>query len=254
MLIGTSVMFLVVATLVFFAYQYQRKLIKERSETQEIQELLKSEELKSAYALLEGQDKERERIAQDLHDRMGGQLSTINMYLDLLEKEQLNPKQQELVLKVKKATDSTIEEVRNTAHDLSNSTLNYYGLSKAIEHLCVVLRDSKKIAVQFHSSVQQDIPSLIARDIYNVIQELITNTIRHAEAQEIRIELTSIEDEVNLIYEDNGKGFDSNAKKSGIGTKNIKLRVQKHNGNVVVESNERIGTSYIIEIPLNYER
>lgn len=249
-IVGTIAMIIMVVSLLAFSFLYQKKINRKKEETREIQELLKSEELKSAYALLEGQDKERERMAQDLHDRMGGQLSTVKMYLDLLMKKGLNQEQAALVDKLQNAADNSIKEIRDTAHDLSNSTLKYYGLSKAVEHLCKVINDSKKISIHFHSSIHYDIPGIIARDLYQMIQELITNTIRHANAKNIRIELTSVEGEVNVMYEDNGRGFNTEIVKQGMGTKTLELRVHKHQGTIQVESNSIIGTSYVIEIPL----
>ena len=156
LLIGTSGMLLMLIAFMAFAYRNQKQLVKKEIKVREINELLKSEELKSAYALLEGQDNERQRISNDLHDRMGGQLSTVKIYLDLLNETSLNEDQQKLLDKLLASTSHSIQEVRDIAHDLNNSTLKYYGLQKAIEHLCAAINASKKTPITYHISLNQE--------------------------------------------------------------------------------------------------
>lgn len=251
--VGTIGIFLIVSTFILFAYLYQKKLFSKEKENQEIQELLKSEELKSAYALLEGQDIERERVANDLHDRMGGQLSTVKIYLDLLEESELTDRQKDLVEKLQVSAQFSIDEVRAIAHDMNNSALNYYGFQKAVEQLCSVLNETKNIQIMFHISISSEIPSKIARDVYQVIQELITNVLKHARASEIRLEITCIEDEMNVIFEDNGSGFELSEDHFGLGLKSIQLRVERYQGSFTVDSKQGQGSTFIIEIPLNHE-
>lgn len=251
--IGTIGIFLIVSTFIFFAYQYQKKLFLKEKENQKIQSLLKSEELKSAYALLEGQDAERQRVANDLHDRMGGQLSTIKIYLDLLESSELSEKQKGLVDKLQVSAQFAIDEVRAIAHDMNNSALNYYGFQKAVEQLCSALNETKNIQIQSHISISREIPTNSARDVYQVIQELVTNTLKHANASEIRLEITVSHDEMNVIFEDNGNGFDPRQEHVGIGLNSIQLRVEKYQGIFTVDSQHDRGSTFIIEIPLNDE-
>lgn len=253
LLFGTIGIFLIVSTFIFFAYQYQKKLFLKEKENQQIQSLLNSEELKSAYALLEGQDAERQRIANDLHDRMGGQLSTIKIYLDLLEASELSEKQKDLIEKLQVSAQFSIDEVRAIAHDMNNSALNYYGFRKAIEQLCSALNETKNIQIQSHISITREIPTKIARAVYQVIQELVTNTLKHANAFEIRLEITVSEDEMNVIFEDNGNGFDPSQERVGIGLNSIQLRVEKYQGIFTVDSKHDRGSTFIIEIPLTDE-
>lgn len=249
-LIGTTGMVLVVGILFVFTILYQRKMRRRSNEIREIEKLLKAEELNAAYALLEGQDKERERIAQDLHDRLGAQLSTVQIYIDLIEKSNLNSRQEELMSVLQREMQTSIQEVRAIAHDLGNPTLNYYGLGKALDHLCRVIRDSKKIDTECYITLERAISPELAKDVYQMIQELITNTLRHANASRFRLEVTGIQNELTVIYEDNGVGFDSEQVFQGMGLKSIRTRCQKHNGSLFVESHQNSST-FIIEIPLN---
>jgi two-component system NarL family sensor kinase len=252
-LVGGAAMIFLITSMFAFAYLYQKKINRKSNEITEIQELLKTEELKSAYALLEGQDKERQRVANDLHDRMGGQLSTVKIYLDLLEKTELTTKQQELLEKLQHSTKITIEEVRAIAHDLNNSTLNYYGLQKAIEHLCTVISESKKLNVAHHLDLQVESSTSFKRDIYQIIQELITNTLRHAEAKNVRIELNILKDGTNLIYEDDGVGFNPETVVQGIGLRSIEMRAERYDGTLIIDGKKGRGASFIIEIPEQHE-
>ncbi|WP_294673647.1 ATP-binding protein [uncultured Fluviicola sp.] len=249
-LIGTTAMVLVVVSLFVFTFLYQRKMRKRRNELREIEKLLKAEELHAAYALLEGQDKERERIAQDLHDRLGGQLSTVQIYLDLLEKSPITPEQEALLEILQREMKTSIQEMRAIAHNLGNSTLSYYGLSKALEHLCRVISDSKKIDMACYITLESTITQELAKDVYQMIQELITNTLRHAHASKIRLEVTGIQEELTIIYEDNGAGFDPGQVSPGMGLKSIQTRCQKHQGTFHMESLNK-GATFIIEIPLH---
>lgn len=252
LLIGTSGMLLMMMTIIVFSYLYQKKLNKKGKEFQEIQSLLKSEELKSAYALLEGQDVERERLANDLHDRLGGQLSTVKIYLDLLEQSPLNEKQKELLEKLQLSAQFSIDEVRAIAHDLNHSALHYFGFKKAVEQLCVALNESKNIRLDSHITVDTEIPSSIARDVYQVIQELFTNTLRHANATEVHLEITAMDDEINVIFEDDGDGFDTSESHFGLGLKSIQLRVERYQGNLTIDAKRGRGSTFIIEVPLTH--
>jgi len=246
-------MLLMISGIIAFSYLYQKKISKKNQENKEIQSLLKSEELKSAYALLEGQDAERERVANDLHDRLGGQLSTVKIYLDLLEQSDLTKSQKELLDKLQVSTQFSIDEVRAIAHDLNNSALNYYGFQKAVEQLCSALNEAKNIEIQSHISIHTEIPAKVARSIYQVIQELFTNTLRHANATKVRLEATGMDAEINIIFEDNGVGFEKSKEHFGIGLKSIQLRVERINGNLIIDSTSGKGSTFIIEVPLSHE-
>ena len=89
----------------------------------------------------------------------------------------------------------------------------------------------------------------MAKDVYQMVQELITNTLRYAHASAIRLEVTGIQDELTIIYEDNGTGFDTEQLSPGMGLKSIRTRCQKHHGNFYMESSTK-GATFIIEIPL----
>ena len=247
-------MLLMITALIFFAYSYQTRMRKKQQEVREIQNLLKSEELHSAYALLEGQDSERQRIANDLHDRMGGQLSTVKIYLDLLEGSELGAEQKELIEKLQRSVLFSIEEIRAIAHDLNNTSLRYFGLQKAIEQLCETIQASKKVKIEYNIVMGHKLSSPLIRDVYQIIQELFTNTLRHANASQIHLEVNALKGELNLIYQDNGVGFDPSAVRHGIGLESMQLRAGRYEGTVFIDSRPGKGVNFVLEIPLSDEK
>lgn len=236
--------------LVVYSLRYRQRLVEKDKAKRKVEELLAEEEVKSTYAILKGQDSERERLAHDLHDRMGGQLSTLQVYIDLLAGTELNSEQKKLIDKLEISSKHAIREVRAIAHDMNHSALANNGLQKALEELFQAINDSKRVKITYHFELNEEVESRIMRDMYQVVQELLNNTLRHSYATGIHLEMTSFEDELNVIYEDNGKGFNKNKTGGGIGLSSIALRVEKYDGDLTIDSEIGRGSSFIIAIPL----
>jgi Signal transduction histidine kinase len=166
LLVGTVAMLTLILIIIFFTSVYQKRIKQKEINIKATQDLLKKEELRATYALLEGQDKERIRIAQDLHDGLGGQLSVINIYTDLLNKTTLTQEQKELVSKQSIALKGAITDLRQISHNLSNSVLNNFGLEKAVESVCEKLNNTKKINVNWYTSFEVEPKVEVAKVIY----------------------------------------------------------------------------------------
>jgi len=246
--LGTSAMILMMMTIIVFVYLFQRKLAAKAKAYLEIEKLMQQQELQSAYALIQGQEHERQRIAAELHDNIGGLLATLKIYSDLsLEKSQMDEVQR-LNQKMNTISENLSQEVRKLSHQLDTKALSGFGLKLAIEHLSEAINDSGKLSVNAVIDVQRPINETISLNLYRIVQELFTNTLKHAMATQSRIEISLIDHEVTLIYEDNGKGFDSEKPGlTGMGQKNIQSRVNLLGGKLTVDSSAR-GTTYIIEI------
>ena len=247
LILGTSAMVLMMLAIIAFALSFQRKLARKAQEYREIERLMQKQELQSAYFVIEGQEQERKRIAAELHDNIGGLLATLKIYSDLslanLEHEDVN----RLNNKMNEISITLGEEVRKLSHELDLRTLSGFGLKVAIEHLCEAITGSGKIVITPVIDISRPVIETQSLHLYRIIQELITNTLKHAGATQIRIELTQIDDDVTLIYEDNGHGFDMRAVKSGMGMQNITTRVNQINGKLTFDSSSS-GTTCIIEI------
>lgn len=251
LLLGSTMILMLVFAIVSFIYLFQRKLIKRKIAYNEIESLLKKQELRSAYASMEGQENERKRIAEELHDNMGSLLASLRIYTDLLREKSLDPETQRLATKVAELSELTAVETRRISHELSTQSLKYLGLKVPIEELCRSISETQKIEVSASVMVQVELSSELTLNIYRIVQELITNTLKHAKATHVRLELTQVSNNyLSLIYEDNGHGFDLTIIKAGMGLHNLKARVERFEGSVSIESSINKGTTVIIEFPL----
>jgi signal transduction histidine kinase len=254
LVIGTSAMLAMVTAIIVFAFLFQRKLLKKQNAYREIEKLLQKEELKSAYALIEGQEQERKRIAEDLHDNLGSMLATLKIYSDLLLKKEITPDIRSMVEKISELTDHATDETRRVSHNLDSGTLKHFGLKTAITQLCEAVRVAKNIDVESTLDFTPDLPGDLTLNVYRMVQELFTNTLKHARAEKIRLEITQINgDYLSLIFEDNGEGFNPETTQRGIGLQNIQSRVERCRGKLTIDSSAAIGTHVIIEIPLTHE-
>lgn len=257
-ILGSLVFLALVIIVAIYLYNEQRKknmrALAARDQTlkdQRIEELLNQQELKTTYALLEGQDKERTRIAQDLHDNISTTMVTMTMFLDSLKPKSLTAEEAKLLKRVDEIAHQVTEDTRKLSHSLDSGSLKHFGLEVAINDLLEAVEKSGT-ATKGSSSVdmQSVLPSELSINIYRVLQELINNTLKHANADHFAIEITEIKDEyLTIIYEDDGAGFDPAANKSGIGIKNIHSRIDSMNATLTIDSKKGRRTTFIIEIP-----
>ena len=251
LILGTSGMLLLATAIILFIYLYQRKLIKRKLAYQKIEDLLKKQELKSTYALIEGQEAERKRIAQDLHDSLGSMLVTLNMYADTLIGKAAKKEVKQLAEKISDITQQATEETRRISHNLDTSMLTHFGLEAAINDLLNAIRKAKSMAIVSHIHLPHRLHKEVSNNLYRIIQELINNTLKHAHATKIHLEVSQISTEyISLIYEDNGVGFDTSTKVNGMGLTNIASRIDTTGGTLQIDSKIKKGSSFIIEIPL----
>lgn len=251
LVLGTSSMLLMFAAIIFLAFLFQRKLNKKQQEFREIEKLLEKQELKSAYLLIEGQDQERRRIAAEIHDNVGNLLATLKIFSDLVLLKEQDPELKRLNRKINEITETVTVEIRKISHSLDTGTIQNFGLKPAIDQLSEALQSSGKL--EFFTQIDSEISlsKNTAMHLYRIIQELITNTLKHSKATKARLEITQVENEISAIFEDNGIGFDvSSTANSGIGLQNIQSRINHLQGELTIHSTDK-GSTFIMEIP-NY--
>lgn len=253
LLVGTCMMLLLASAVIFFIYRYQRKLIKRRLAFQEIENMLRQQELKSAYALLEGQDMERQRIAEELHDSLGSTLVTLSMFTDAFQKAASEEERHGLAIKIGSTAQQAVYETRNISHKLDIGALRHFGLKAGLEDLVNTLHQSGIIQVFTSIELGVGLSNDISVNLYRIVQELINNTLKHAKAAEIRIDVSQIQDDyLSLIYQDDGIGLPANSSLAkGMGLRNITSRVEKLQGTISFSNHSTKGVSVIIEIPLS---
>lgn len=237
-----------VLILFFLIRNYRQKqriaLLQVDVKNNEINELLNQQETASYAAMLEGQDQERLRIARELHDRLGSTLATIKLGL---QNEDLPQAQQQVTL-----VNTAISEVRTIAHDLSGGNIEQYGLAAALNELKNTLDRSGKITLNLFMEAI-NIQASLHVTIYRIVQELVSNTLKHAEATEITLQLSTVDEQLNLIYEDNGKGFDLTHYQPGMGITNIRHRIEKWNGSLELDAQPNRGTIVILTVPITMQ-
>ena len=229
---------------------------KQIRKDQKIEELLNNQERLSIQNMLEGQEKERERIAKDLHDRLGSMLSMVKLHFQKTNEniEELKQQSREDYSKANKLLDQACDEVRKIAHNLVSGVLKNFGLVAALEELKTTLINTGQYDVEFIANQLEDrLSSKYEIAIYRIVQELTSNIMRHAEANEMSIQLLRKKNSIHISVEDNGKGFNTKneAIRKGIGLKNIESRLYPLNGSLDIDSVPGRGTSVFIEIPLN---
>jgi len=220
-----------------------------------IKELMQEQELKSIDAMLKGQDDERQRIARDLHDRLGSILSTVKLHFSTMEEEirKLQEKQKNSYELATQMLDEAVDEVRKISHDLHSGAISKFGLKRAVQELIDALSAKNGLEIHFmDNQIDADVFAPFEVELYRIIQELLSNTLKHAEASEVHIQLTHSDGFISFSYEDNGLGMDkiSSKVKGGLGLLSIENRVQKINGRSTLDSTPGHGFTFIIEIPL----
>ena len=236
---------LIIIISVLFLQQKRLSQKKSLLQQSQIASLLSTQELKSINAMVEGQEDERKRIAEDLHDRVGSILSTVKLYFNSLNTK-IDTFQGENNQQFEKANtllDEAVDEIRRISHNLISSILMKFGLGPALKDLCETVEGAQQIKVdlQMHG-IDQRLNNQLEISLYRIIQELISNMLKHAKATEITISITHQNGNLNILVEDNGKGFDTSVIPNGIGLKNIKSRILKLNGQINIDSVTDRGT------------
>ncbi|MAE87743.1 MAG: hypothetical protein CMB80_33725 [Flammeovirgaceae bacterium] len=249
--------FLILGIVGLYLYNEQRKKViraiaaqKNQENEQRINDLLSDQELKSAYAMLAGQEKAHKRIAQELHDNLGSILVTLNMFADSLQNKKDPEALKQLASRISVVAQQANETTRQISHSLDSGVLKHFGLEIAVKELMNALGDSGSIKVENHVQITSQLDSELSMNIYRIIQELVNNTLKHSKASKITLELNQIKDHLSLIYYDNGIGFIKEEIEPGMGLKNLESRVDNLDGTITIDSQPNKGTTTIIDVPV----
>jgi two-component system NarL family sensor kinase len=232
----------------FAAYtNYNRYKTKQEARLQA--EVHKQQEIETR-SLFEGEQKERIRIARDLHDSIGQMLSVIKMNVSNIQHEQPDNKITGATLEL---VDNTIVEVRNISHNLIPEELNF-GLFTALEDMCDKINQSNttQVSINVPDEVREhQFEKTNELSIYRIVQEVLSNMVKHSQASQIAIDVLQQEKNLTIAIKDNGKGFDTAQinKSKGLGWKNIAARVNMLDGKMQVRSEQLTGTQIEITIP-----
>lgn len=216
---------------------------------------LLDEKTKRITALFDGQEFERHRISRDLHDGLAQQLIAVKMtFENLIGRNELNDADKLEYLK--QQINASIDELRKISYDLAPAGLLEFGIETSLSNLCGQIGALSNLQVDF--SAFGEFSNLSRRTkiyLYRIVQEAVSNALKHAEASRIQIQLTETPTHIVLMIEDNGKGFDFNNKSIGLGKGlfNMRERSMLLNGTFDIESSPDKGTTIRVKINKNQQ-
>ncbi|WP_420573218.1 tetratricopeptide repeat-containing sensor histidine kinase [Kordia sp.] len=251
-IIAFILLILSITILFYFRQRFKTtKLIafhQKKEHNDKIKNLLKSHETKVLQSIIQGKDNEKKRLAKELHNHFGSLLATIKVNVSRIE-EHVIPNYKTLTDLVDKACT----DIRNMSHSLHLGISEDFGLIHALRELRIHLEQSKELSVEFSASIDDGIIDFENEIIiYRIIQELVSNVLKHAKATKLSISLTFFSEEslINILVNDNGQGFDTEKEFHGMGLKSIKEIVTQHNGILSFDSNSVSGTTVNIDLPV----
>ncbi len=228
---------------IMFEITAQKSLEKRlaEEETRKKSELIK--------AIMEAQEKERRELSSELHDNVNQILTTCKLLLEIAGN---NPAEPRFIDECYKNIQLVIQEIRNISHNLTPHTLKDLGLTAAIRDLVEKINQSGKLAIRmtsFFNLEEEEISPDIKLTLFRIVQESISNTLKHSRAAEVRIGISRVGDRVQLQLTDNGHGFDERMVKRGLGLNNIHNRVEYYKGSLQLKTSPGEGCELYVELP-----
>jgi signal transduction histidine kinase len=220
---------------------------------QKIIQLEEEKKLMAAKILLEGQEEERKRIAQELHDGLGVLLSATKMQFTSIKDK--SPENKPLIEKATRMLEQASGDVRKISHNMMPGLLTKLGFFEAVEDLMESIKDAGDINAVMETEGDTDrLPENKEIMLYRVVQEMVNNTLKHANAKSIFLKMARFPDRLEMFFSDDGIGFETekamNAETSSLGLNSILSRIGFLNGEVQIDSSPGNGTRYKIRIPL----
>lgn len=255
LIVGITIV-LCIIYLVYKNYSQKRKLLVADTlyKQHRIQELETEKKLIISQSIIKGQEEERTRLAKDLHDGLGGILSSAKYAFSNL-KNNLSITEESTLAFENGLTilDTSIRELRRVAHNMMPEALVKFGLNTALQDFCEVINKNSALQLTYQSFdlKDEDVSNNKVSTIYRIIQELVNNIIKHAHAKTALVQFIKKNNTLSITVEDDGKGFDISILKNntGIGYSNLYSRVAYINGKIDVQTELGKGTSINIELP-----
>jgi signal transduction histidine kinase len=247
---------ILILILVFFtiwrAYQSRKKLL-----TEQLHNMQQQQQIERLKATIEGEEKERVRIARELHDGVGGLVAVVKMNVATMHESPYTPKGEMLYRDTIQLLDEMGADLRFTAHNMIPDALLYRNIAEAVTHFCNTIQRSKglPIEVQIFGDTES-IPESYRLGIYRIIQELVHNIVKHAAASSALVQLIMRNNILSITVEDDGTGFLPGIQQDGrgIGLENIKERMSSMNGTYTLDSHPETGTSVHLEFEVDQNK
>lgn len=256
-LIAFGVIVLLVSIIAFYFYKLkkttsqlarqQELLLEER-----IHNLVNDQEIQIINASLEAREKEKASISKELHNNIGSLLTSVNFHFQAFDEKVMTAHKgtKKLYDKTLQIIQTITHEIRSISHRFDQDPIPEFNLKTAITNFSdKVANEQLKVHTAIHG-LENFKNSQTSIFIFRILQELVNNTIKHANAKTLTIYITKNIEAINIMVEDDGKGFDATQLANGIGLKNLRKEIQIRNGNCDIDSNSTRGTTVNIDIPI----
>lgn len=247
-IISISAASLIIIFFLLFLFQRNRRKVQAEKDAAIIRE-----RESGMKAIFDAQEEERKRIAKDLHDGIGQQISAIKLIFQNLARgiSGIKPELGETVDKIKEMIDDTGAEVRTISHQMMPRALTELGLVEALEDMIEKSFSGGEVKCSFgHYRMEARLPQHVEIGLYRIAQELLNNIIRHSGAKKVEVQLMRADSHCILIVQDDGRGISQDDKSKGIGILNISNRLRTMNGEMNMETGNGHGTTATIRIAL----
>ncbi len=194
---------------------------------------------------------ERRRLSRELHDETGQALTSILLGLRALEDTLETEESHQAIARLRELVVATLQDVRRLALELRPSALDDFGLVAAVEHLTRTFAEKTGMKVDFGAALGDErLPTEVETALYRIVQESLTNIVKHARAQRVSIALTRMEGSVKAVVEDDGRGFDPATTDGGFGLVGMGERLALLGGRLRIESSPGAGTTIAADVPV----
>jgi signal transduction histidine kinase len=245
---GTLLMFLLAGMLLFFVSSYQKRLLRNKAD---VEKMKVRHQLDLFQSSIDAMEDERRRVSRDLHDEIGAALSVLRLQVGQMSVDKdFNPENaQNLIVGSKQLIDNTIENVRRISNDMLPSGLEEFGLKYAIEMLCDKVESASRLVINLNINSLERMENRLELSLYRILQELLNNTLKHANATEVNIDFATDNQQLTITYQDNGQGFDlEKLSKRGLGLKNIESRVSMIHGKLEYMTDLEKGMGVVLTV------
>lgn len=243
---GMLGMFVLAVAIFIFVLVYKRKMVEEQ--------LLHQQHL--VQVAIEIQEEERKRFAADLHDEIGGGMSTVLLSLSSLRGvHRHHPESKQSIDRITDQMNRLLASVREISYDLTPNSIESFGLIATLSDLCYQIQENSNGVLQVDFNFvgqEEEMSSNVELSIYRICKELLTNTIKHAEASEIVLSVSCEEGVFKLWYADNGKGFEQQLNQRNSGMRNMMNRAEILGGTFSISTNQSQGMSAHLTLHLEH--
>ena len=201
--------------------------------------------------VVEAQELERRRLARELHDQTGQELTSVLLGLKAVEEAKSDAERAKALAAVREQVVETLHDVRRLAVELRPKALDDFGLAAALERLRDTFSEQTGMRVDLESRIRDRLPPDVETALYRIVQEALTNIVKHAQANAVSIVLARKAGAVTALIEDDGRGFNHDGSGEGLGLLGMGERLALLGGRLKVESRPGAGTMIVAEVPLS---